>query len=87
MGSFTSRDVRSLLWSYITATSPSNSKIDVADMLIDIHSKIETESAPKIVVVLTNGFTAQPEKFDQIVDTMHAMDLHIIPIAVSRKCR
>merc|ERR1711892_1213494 len=66
MGSFTSRDVRSLLWSYITATSPSNPKIDV---------------------VLTNGFTAQPEKFEQIVDTMHAMDLHIIPIAVSRKCR
>ena len=87
MGSFTSRDIRSLLWSYITATSPSNAKIDVADMLIDIHSKISTQSAPKIVVLLTNGFTADQQKFDMVLDGLHSMDVHIIPIAVSRKCR
>ena len=87
MNAFSSRDIRSLLTSYLSATSPDHKRIDVADMLVQVYAKIQTQKSPKIIVLLTNGNTADPEQFDQVVQELHELDVEIIPIAVSRKCR
>ena len=87
MATFSSRDVRSLLTSYLSATRVSTSTIDVADMLIQVYGQIQTQRAPKIVILLTNGYTEDPEELDQVVQDLHKLDVQIIPIAVSRKCR
>ena len=87
MNAFSSRDIRSLLTSYLSATSPDHNRIDVADMLVQVYAQIQTQKAPKIIVLLTNGNTANQEQFDQVVQELHELDIQIIPIAVSRKCR
>ena len=87
MNAFSSRDIRSLLTSYLSATSPDHSRIDVADMLVQVYAKIQTQKSPKIIVLLTNGNTADPEQCNQVVQELHELDVEIIPIAVSRKCR
>lgn len=87
MATFSSRDVRSLLTSYLSATRVSTGTIDVADMLIQVYGQIQTQRAPKIVILLTNGYTEDPEELDQVVQDLHKLDVQIIPIAVSRKCR
>ena len=88
MATFSSRDVRSLLSSYLSATRVSESAtIDVADMLVQVYGQIQTQQAPKIVILMTNGYTEDPDALDRVVQDLHKLDVQIIPIAVSRKCR
>ena len=87
MGTFSSRDVRSLLTSYLSATRVSTGTIDVADMLVQVYGQIQTQRAPKIVILLTNGHTEDLDELNRVVQDLHKLDVQIIPIAISRKCR
>ena len=87
MGGFSSRDIRSLVTSYISATSPSNNAVDFVEMLKGVKEMVQNEVDPKIILLLTNGNTDSQDELDLIVQELHQMNVQLIPIALSRKCR